>query len=535
MDPDDLVINSRTHFEDIILANAAVTIDSTLSVSGLTTLGNVSASAISTGTVHASSTATFGSTISAAGAATLGSTLAVTGAATFASTVSISGVANGTRLVLDGTGASAVDTANVYPGAISGGVPTLQVSGLAKFTDNPVVWVEGSSSKVFIDGDLIVKGNVTNIETQNVVVKDPMMFLNSMADTTVPQNVGFLAKYATGASTYANTGLVRISGTVTASGASARDNSYFVFADYAAEGTDASANNAVFSSSSFDQPNLAESDTTNMADVWMRKIVAEDASFSDLTLTNALPVAQGGTGATSFASGKIVIGGATLSVFSGTSGQLAAFNAQGEVISRELKPSDVNSFGYVAAGNGALYTDETEATEITAGKIGGSGLNSLAMMVHGSVSSETPLTVYQSSAVDGSTVKSIVKLGSGTSGSNALQSGSGAPLVIDPSTGFVKQAVSSRRFKKDIEDISDDYSSKIHQVRPVKYRYKENNCLSYGCIAEEVNEAGLEDAVILGREGDVQALDYQTLDILMLKEVQILRKEMNELKAKCKC
>jgi hypothetical protein len=534
-DPDDLIVHSRATFEDIIVGNSTVTLNSTLSVSGLTTLGNVSASAISTGSLHTSGTATFGSTLSVSGNTHFATTVHANGAATFGSTVSISGITNGSRLILNGVDASTVSTANVYPGEVAGGVPTLQVSGLTKFVDSPIVWVEGASSKVFIDGDLIVKGNVTNIETQNVVVKDPVLFLNSMADTAVPQNVGFVAKYATGSSTYANTGLVRISSTVTATGASSRDTSYYVFADYAAEGIDASANNSVFTSSSFDQPNLSTANTANMADVWMRKIIAEDAAFSDLTLTNALPVTQGGTGATSFSSGKIVIGGATLSVFSGTSGELAAFNASGEVISRELKPSDVNTFGYVAAGNGALYTDETETTEITAGKIGGSGLNSLSMMVHGPVSSESPLTVYQSSAVDGTTVKSIIRFGSGNGNGNALQAGSGAPLVIDSATGFVRAATSSRRYKKEIQDITEEHAAKIQNVRTVQYRYKENNSLAYGVIAEELEEQGLTDAVMYNKEGQADAVDYQMLYIMMLKEMQTMRKELNELKTKCKC
>jgi hypothetical protein len=272
-----------------------------------------------------------------------------------------------------------------------------------------------------------------------------------------------------------------------------------------------------------------------MADVWMRKIVAEDAAFSDLTLTNALPVAQGGTGSTSFATGKIVIGGSTLSVFSGSNNQFAAFNSSGEVVSREIKPADVNTWSYVASGNGALYTDDTEATEITAGKIGGTGLNSLAMMVHGSVTSENPLTVYQSSAVNGSTVKSIVQLGSGTSGSNALQSGSGAPLVIDSATGFVRQAVSSRRYKENFQEVSEEYASKIHEVKAMSYNYKQTGQKSYGVVAEDIEALGLKDAVMYNKEGQADAVDYQVLYIMMLKEMQVMRKELNELKSRCKC
>jgi hypothetical protein len=89
---------------------------------------------------------------------------------------------------------------------------------------------------------------------------------------------------------------------------------------------------------------------------------------------------------------------------------------------------------------------------------------------------------------------------------------------------------SSRRFKRDIEDMG-DVSSKIMKMRPVTFHYKahKDNVLQYGLIAEEVMEI-MPEIVNLDEEGVPMTVRYHDMPMMMLNEMQKMKKEIEELK-----
>ena len=102
--------------------------------------------------------------------------------------------------------------------------------------------------------------------------------------------------------------------------------------------------------------------------------------------------------------------------------------------------------------------------------------------------------------------------------------------------GTFYSAGSSREYKEDISDLEID-SSLIYNLRPVSYNLKDEfKHLGYdlgghkqlGLISEEVNDIIPELAII--KDGKPKNVDYEKLSILLLKEVQNLRGEIDNLK-----
>jgi FtsZ-binding cell division protein ZapB len=111
------------------------------------------------------------------------------------------------------------------------------------------------------------------------------------------------------------------------------------------------------------------------------------------------------------------------------------------------------------------------------------------------------------------------------------------PVMID-SAGQLGTVSSSRRFKEDILDMADT-SRRLFQLRPVTFRYTQayrdgSKPIQYGLIAEEVAEAFPELAV-RNAGGAVETVHYETLNVLLLNELQKqqheLQTQQDELKA----
>jgi hypothetical protein len=95
---------------------------------------------------------------------------------------------------------------------------------------------------------------------------------------------------------------------------------------------------------------------------------------------------------------------------------------------------------------------------------------------------------------------------------------------------------SSRRYKKDIQPLKDNFE-KILDVEPKSFIDKASGERNIGFIAEELEDAGLDNLVI-ERDGRPDAIKYQLISVYLLemikevkKENQELRKEMEELKS----
>lgn len=92
--------------------------------------------------------------------------------------------------------------------------------------------------------------------------------------------------------------------------------------------------------------------------------------------------------------------------------------------------------------------------------------------------------------------------------------------------------VSSKRFKENINSMTEDEAIKLLKLRPVSYDYIENgekNC--FGLIAEEVNEV-IQYPVIFNDDGVVNGLDYSRFVPYLIKMIQIQQKEIDDLKKK---
>lgn len=106
-----------------------------------------------------------------------------------------------------------------------------------------------------------------------------------------------------------------------------------------------------------------------------------------------------------------------------------------------------------------------------------------------------------------------------------------AVAVLVDSADQLGTVSSSIRYKEQVEDLKN--SDVVHKLRPVSFKYKSQSSdrPQFGLIAEEVYEV-LPDIVVKDKEGHVDTLQYQVLPILLLAEVQKLRKEIDDLKAK---
>jgi hypothetical protein len=95
-------------------------------------------------------------------------------------------------------------------------------------------------------------------------------------------------------------------------------------------------------------------------------------------------------------------------------------------------------------------------------------------------------------------------------------------------------AVSSKKYKENIEDLG-DVSSSILDLRPVSFNYTvgDDHSQQTGLIAEEVHEI-MPSLVAFDKDGEVQAVKYHDLPVLILNElkkslkrIEILEEKLN--------
>jgi hypothetical protein len=111
---------------------------------------------------------------------------------------------------------------------------------------------------------------------------------------------------------------------------------------------------------------------------------------------------------------------------------------------------------------------------------------------------------------------------------------SDAVTVMIDSKGQLGTVKSSARYKEDIHDMA-AYSSRLYQLRPVTYRYKEpaedgQKPLEPGLVAEEVAKV-YPDLVVNNAAGQVETVQYHKLTPMLLNEVQQQRRELDSLLA----
>jgi hypothetical protein len=106
-----------------------------------------------------------------------------------------------------------------------------------------------------------------------------------------------------------------------------------------------------------------------------------------------------------------------------------------------------------------------------------------------------------------------------------------ASSVIDvtvTAAGLLKKVTSSERYKENIVKMEIP-SEKIYDLQPVDFTYKETGYKDFGLIAERVHET-LPELAVLDEKGRPESVRYPMLSVLLLNEIQKLKKEIEELK-----
>ncbi len=127
-----------------------------------------------------------------------------------------------------------------------------------------------------------------------------------------------------------------------------------------------------------------------------------------------------------------------------------------------------------------------------------------------------------------STDSGVIRIGSAGNQTSTYIAGitgvgvSGAAVIVD-SNGQLGVASSSRRYKQDIEPMA-DASSRLFQLRPVRFRYIKpdangNKPIQYGLIAEEVAKV-FPELVVYNKDGQPETVAYHLLPGLLLNELQ---------------
>jgi hypothetical protein len=181
-------------------------------------------------------------------------------------------------------------TSAVTDNAVSFGVDTTVVRANTASLNQTI------DGNITISGNLAVLGAVTKYDVTTLTVEDSLIGLaaNNTGDAV---DIGFVGSYNDGSARSA--GLIRHAG----------DGAYYLFDNYTGDPTSNVINVA---DGTFRQANLKSNLVAAWANTTVLQVgtltVAGAASLKSLTLTDDLTVASGGTGASSFTAGSILVG-----------------------------------------------------------------------------------------------------------------------------------------------------------------------------------------------------------------------------------
>jgi hypothetical protein len=205
--------------------------------------------------------------------------------------------------IVGDTGTDAVDLATDtldFEGG-SGVITTVTNNKVSYAVDNATVLRTNTSitlqsidGSLAISGNLTVLGNTTTINVETLNISDPLIFLAANNYSSDVVDIGFVGNYNDGAVRHA--GVIRHAGT----------KEFYVFDNYDGEHLD---NTIDIANTSFRVANLNANLISQYSNVQTLKVTTLDAT--SLSLTNDLSVPNGGTGASSFTNGAILVGAGT--------------------------------------------------------------------------------------------------------------------------------------------------------------------------------------------------------------------------------
>ena len=333
---------------------------------------------------------------------------------------------------LDIAGDTGTDTVNLATDTftITGGAgltSTVTNNQVSIGVDNTVIRANTPSLIQTIDGDLILSGNLsvlgtsTTYNVETLTVEDSLIGLakNNASDAV---DIGFYGHYNDGSNRHA--GLMRHAG----------DGYFYLFDNYNTEPT---GNVINVSDGSFRQANLKSNLVSQWANAEVLQVgtlnVAGATTLKSLTLTDDLTVPNGGTGASTFTAGAILVGDGTNSLKTLAN---TTFNKTGsEGGNKTITSITVDSYGRLTdltfdfIGSLAVNQGGTGKTSFASGKVViGNGTGALVELANatytltgtlGAAKTITSLTVDDYGRVTAATAADI-------SGLTVTQGGTGA-------------------------------------------------------------------------------------------------------------
>jgi hypothetical protein len=183
--------------------------------------------------------------------------------------------------------------------------------------------------------------------------------------------------------------------------------------------------------------------------------------------------------------------------------------------------SNFTGDGNTADGDQALYNDLSGNYNIALGHRAGFNIAGSSNITIGN----------EGTASD----KGVIRIGTEktqttfyAAGISGVQIGGGIAVYVN-GNGQLGTVNSSIRFKEDVHDMA-EASSRLFQLRPVTYRYKQADAdgsrpIDYGLIAEEVVEV-YPDMVARDSTGEILTVQYQKLTPMLLNEVQKQQRQL---------
>jgi hypothetical protein len=219
--------------------------------------------------------------------------------------------------------------------------------------------------------------------------------------------------------------------------------------------------------------------------------------------------------------------------------------SHGNAMGNKIELIDLFDGVFSGSFSGSYEGDGSNLTGIGAFPFTGSAAVSGTLLVTGS--STLALRVTGSTALTGSLfVSGAVSASAGFSGSfqgdgSDLTGVGGFPhtgsaditgSLLVTGSAFVTSLTetSALRYKKYVKDLNSE-TDNIYQLRPVHFRWRDDNRKDYGLIAEEVEKI-YPDLVTKGDNGDALGISYTKLTALLVKTIQELTDRVEKLENK---